>query len=148
MSKFQDAMRRVITGDNALGQSAIILDGGPSSEIGNPDLGGLFEIWEDASFGPLTPSANEDLGATRPVLGPRKGNFQVRWFVIHPQSDSAPKPPSDASMRERFAEFYGAGHIIDQTLHPECFSLQETDDVDRMGLMHTSAIANERKVSA
>jgi hypothetical protein len=54
------------------------------------------------------------------VLGPRKGNFQVRWFVIQPQPDSAPKPPSDASMRERFAEFYGAGHIIDQTLHPEC----------------------------
>jgi hypothetical protein len=29
MSKFQDAMRRVITGDNAGGQSVIIIDGGP-----------------------------------------------------------------------------------------------------------------------
>ena len=57
MSKFQDAMRRVITGDNAQGQSVIIIDGGPSSEIGSPDLGGLFEIWEDAAFGALTPSA-------------------------------------------------------------------------------------------
>jgi hypothetical protein len=84
MLKFQDAMRRVITGDNAQGQSVLIIDGGPSSEIGNPDLGGLFEIWEDAAFGTLTPSADEDLGATRPVLGPRKGNFQVRWFVISP----------------------------------------------------------------
>src|SRR4029077_3382158 len=111
ISKFQDTMRRVITGDNARGQSVIIIDGGPSSEKGHPDLGEMFEIWEDESSGPLTPSANEDLGATRPVLGPRKGNFQVRWFVIHPQSDSVPKPPSDASMRERFAEFYGAGHI-------------------------------------
>jgi hypothetical protein len=55
-------MRRVITGDNAEGQSVIIIDGGPSSEIGNPDLGGLFEIWEDAAFGPLMPSAHEDLG--------------------------------------------------------------------------------------
>ncbi len=51
MSKFQDAMRRVITGDNAEGQSVIIIDGGPSSEIGSPDLGGLFEIWEDAASG-------------------------------------------------------------------------------------------------
>ena len=84
MSKFQDAMRRVITGDNAQGQSVIIIDGGPSSEIGSPDLGGLFEIWEDATVGALTPSAHEDLGTTRPVLGPRKGNFQVRWFVISP----------------------------------------------------------------
>jgi hypothetical protein len=104
MSKFQDAMRHVITGDNALGQSAIILDGGPSSGIGNPDLGGLFEISEDAASGPLTPSANEDLGATRPVLGPRKGNFQVRWFVISPLPEGVPKPALDASVRERFDE--------------------------------------------
>jgi hypothetical protein len=62
MSKFQGAMRRVITGDNAQGQSVVIIDGGPSSEKGNPDLGEMFEIWEDAAFGPLTPSANEDLG--------------------------------------------------------------------------------------
>ena len=65
MSKFQDAMRRVITGDNAEGQSVIIIDGGPSSEIGSTDLGGLFEIWEDAAFGPLTPSAHEDVGTKR-----------------------------------------------------------------------------------
>jgi hypothetical protein len=118
MSKFQDTMRRVITGDNAHGQSIVIVDGGPSSEKGNPDLGEMFEIWEDAAFGPLTPSVNEDLGAARPVLGPRKGNFQVRWFAIHPRPEGAPKPSLDASMREQFAEFYGAGHIIDQTLHP------------------------------
>ena len=65
MSKFQDAMRRIITGDDVQGQSVIIIDGGPSSEIGKRDLGGLFEIWEDAAFGPLTPSAHEDLGTTR-----------------------------------------------------------------------------------
>jgi hypothetical protein len=46
-SKFQDAMRRVITGDNAQGQSIIIIDGGPSSEKGSPDRGEMFEIWED-----------------------------------------------------------------------------------------------------
>jgi hypothetical protein len=65
MSKFQDTMRRLITGDNAQGQSVVIIDGGPSSQKGNPDLGEMFEIWEDAAFGVLTPSANEDLGATR-----------------------------------------------------------------------------------
>jgi hypothetical protein len=73
MSKFRDAIRRVITGDNARGESVIIIDGGPSSQKGNPDLGEMFEIWEDAAFGPLTPKTNEDWGATRPVLGPRKG---------------------------------------------------------------------------
>ena len=49
MSSFRDAMRRVITGDDAQGKSVVIIDAGPSSEIGSPDLGGLFEIWEDAA---------------------------------------------------------------------------------------------------
>ena len=49
MSKFQGAIRRVITGDNAQGQSVVIIDDGPSSEKGNPDLGEMFEIWEDAA---------------------------------------------------------------------------------------------------
>jgi len=98
-------MRRVITGDNAAGQSVIIIDGGPSSEIGNPDLGGLFEIWEDAAFGPLMPSAHEDLGTKRPVLGPRKGNFQVRWFAVHPGPEGVPKPLLDPSVRERLPSF-------------------------------------------
>ena len=82
MSSFRDAMRRVTTGDNAQGKSVVIIDAGPSSEIGSPDLGGLFEIWEDAASGALDPRLYDDLGTKRPVLGPRKGNVQVRWFVI------------------------------------------------------------------
>ena len=141
MPKFQGAMRRVITGDNAQGQSVVIIDGGPSSEKGNPDLGEMFEIWEDAAFGPLTPSAEEDLGATRPVLGPRKGNFQVRWFAIHPRPEGVPKLLPDASMREQFAEFYGAGHITDQTLHP---GMHETHSVDIICLLQGEARPDRR----
>jgi hypothetical protein len=129
MSEFLDAMRRVITGDDAQGQSVIIIDGGPSSELATPNLGGLFEIWEDAAAGPLTPSAHEDLGAERPVLGPRKGNFQVRWFVIHPLPDGLPA-------RERFADFGGAGHIIDQTRHP---AMHETHSIDIICLLQGEA---------
>jgi len=132
MSEFLDAMRRVMTGDDAQGQSVIIIDGGPSSEIASPNLGGLFEIWEDAAAGPLTPSAHEDLGAERPVLGPRKGNFQVRWFVIHPLPDGLPKSALDAAARERFADFGGAGHILDQTRHP---AMHETHSIDIICLL-------------
>jgi uncharacterized cupin superfamily protein len=70
------------------------------------------------------------------VLGPRKGNFQVRWFVIHPQPDSITKPQADPSMRERFAEFYGAGHIMDQTLHP---GMHETHSIDIICLLQGEA---------
>ena len=36
MPKFQGAMRRVITGDNAQGQSVVIIDGGPSPKKAIP----------------------------------------------------------------------------------------------------------------
>ena len=74
MSDFQDAMRRIITGDDGDGRSVIILDGGPSSASGTPDIGGLFEIWEDAASGVLDPRNPADLGTRQPVLGPRPGN--------------------------------------------------------------------------
>ena len=110
MSSFRDAMRRVITGDDAQGKSVVIIHGGPSSEIGNPDLGGLFEIWEDTASGALDPRLHDDLGNKRPVLGPRPGNVQVRWFVINPMPTGIPKADLNKAMRERFAAFDGAHH--------------------------------------
>ncbi len=125
-------MRRVVTGDDGDGRSVIIIDGGPSLQAGSPDLGGLFEIWEDAASGPLDPNAHEDLGAGRPVLGPRKGNVQVRWFVITPQPEGVAKADLDRTVRERFADFDGAHHIIDQTRHS---AMHETYSLDVICLL-------------
>ncbi len=136
MSSFKDAMRRVITGDSAEGKSVIILDGGPSSASGAPDLGGLFEIWEDAASGPLDPKQHDDLGTKKPVLGPRKGNVQVRWFVIAPLPDGVSKADLDRGTRERFATFGGAHHIIDQTRHP---AMHETHSIDVICLLQGDA---------
>jgi len=136
VSLFREAMRRVITGDNQSGQSVVIIDGGPSSEIGNPDLGGLFEIWEDAASGALDPRSHQDLGAGRPVLGLRKGNVQVRWFVVAPLPEGVPKPLLDQSVRERFADFDGAHHIVDQTRHP---AMHETHSIDVICLLQGDA---------
>jgi hypothetical protein len=122
----------VITGDDQRGQSVVIIDGGPSSESGSPDLGGLFEIWEDAASGAIDPKVHEDLGAHRPVLGPRKGNVQVRWFVVAPTPDGVSKPELDQRARERFAEVGGAHHIVDQTRHPR---MHETHTLDVICLL-------------
>ena len=103
MSSFQDAMRRIITGDNASGKSVVILDGGPSSTFGDPNLGGLFEIWEDAASGPLDTRDTKDLGAQKPILGPRKGNVQVRWFVVSPPPPGVPREAMNKVARDRFA---------------------------------------------
>jgi len=132
MSAIKDAMRRIITGDDADGRSVIILDGGPSSASGAPDISGLFEIWEDAASGPLDPRDHRDLGTTRPVLGPRPGNVQVRWFVVAPLPEGVPKAELDAATRDRFAAFGGAHHIIDQTLHP---AMHETHSIDVICLL-------------
>jgi hypothetical protein len=129
-------MRRVITGDNAQGESLVIIDGGPSSEIGSPELGGLFEIWEDAASGSLDPRVHDDLGAKRPVLGPRGGNVQVRWFVVSPATEGIPKAKLDAAVRERFAAFDGAHHIIDQSRHP---AMHETHSMDIICLLQGDA---------
>ncbi|MDQ2859847.1 MAG: cupin domain-containing protein [Pseudomonadota bacterium] len=136
MPTFTEAMRRVITGDDASGQSVIILDGGPSSVIGEVESGGLFEIWEDAASGPLDPKVRNDLGTTTPVLGPRSGNVQVRWFVVAPLPDGVPKAELDSATRARFAEFGGAHHIVDQSRHP---AMHETQTIDVICLIQGDA---------
>ena len=136
MSGFAEAMRRVITGDDADGQSVVIIDGGPSSTSGQPDLGGLFEIWEDCASGPLDPKLHDDLGTTRPVLGPRPGNVQVRWFVIPPTPEGIPKAELDKTTHERFKAFGGDHHIIDQSRHQ---GMHETHSIDIICLLQGEA---------
>jgi hypothetical protein len=132
MSQFRDSLRRVITGDNQAGESVIIIDGGPSVFAGDPNLGGLFEIWEDSASGPLNPRDHIDLGATKAVLGPRPGNVQVRWFVVAPLPEGVPKPDLDAAARNVFASFGGARHIIDQS---RASAMHETHSIDIICLL-------------
>jgi hypothetical protein len=132
MSQFRDSLRRVITGDNEAGESVIIIDGGPSVFAGDPDLGGLFEIWEDSASGPLDPRDHNDLGATKAVLGPRPGNVQVRWFVVAPLPEGVPKADLDAAARNVFASFGGERHIIDQR---RASAMHETHSIDIICLL-------------
>src|SRR6185436_19628731 len=112
-------------GDNASGRSVIILDGGPSSTFGAPNLGGLFEIWEDAASGPLDTRETKD-------LGPRKGNVLVRWFVVSPTPAGVPRETLNKVTRERFAEMGGAHHIKNQTRHP---AMHTTETIDVICLL-------------
>jgi hypothetical protein len=132
MSDFKSIMRRVITGDDGDGRSVIILDGPPSASAGEVDVGGLFEIWEDLASGPLNPCDHADLGTKTPVLGPRPGNVQVRWFVVAPQPDGVPKAALDAATRAAFATVHGDHHIIDQTRNS---AMHETHSLDIICLL-------------
>lgn len=136
MSGFAEIMRRVITGDDAGGQSVVIIDGGPSSASGQPDLGGLFEIWEDAASGLLDPKDHTDLGTRQPVLGPRPGNVQVRWFVVSPTPPAVPKAQRDAAAREIFKAFGGDHHLVDQARHS---AMHKTHSIDVICLLQGEA---------
>jgi len=136
MSGITDALRRIVTGDDADGRSVIILDGPPSASAGAPDVGGLFEIWEDLAAGPLDPRDHGDRGNARPVLGPRPGHVQVRWFTVAPLPVGVPRAALNAAARAAFATVDGERHIHDQSRHP---AMHETPSLDIICLLQGEA---------
>jgi len=142
---FADAMRRVITGDDKDGKSVVIVDGGPSALMGDPNLGGLFEIWHDAATGVIDPKQRADLGPTTPLLSPDSGNVKVRWFVIAPPPEGAPPEAMKAAARERFAQFGAAHELRDQDRHP---AMHQTETLDIICLISgdvTLVLDNEER---
>lgn len=132
MAGYKDIMRRIVTGDDADGQSLVIVDGPPSSTNGDPDIGGLFDIWHDVSTGPLDPQVHGDLGPERCVLSPADGKVKVRWFVIPPKPPGVPDEVLQAAARERFATFDAADHLTDQTKSP---AMHKTSSLDVICLL-------------
>lgn len=133
---FTEAMRRVITGDNADGCSLIVIDSPPSGELGAPGLGGLYEIWHEALREAQDAKDGRDRGESQPMLAPAAGHVKVRWFVIEPPPPGAPPETMKVAARERFAQFGGAGHLRDQDRHP---AMHQTDTLDIICLISGDA---------
>jgi hypothetical protein len=132
MTDFSSIMRRIITADDADGQSLVIVDGPPSAMSGDPNVGGLFDIWHDAASGPLDPKVHDDLGPERCVLSPAPGNVKVRWFVIPPRPPGVPVEELIAATRARFAAFDAEDHLTDQSKHP---AMHRTSSIDVICLL-------------
>lgn len=132
---FAEAMRRVVTGDDASGKSVIIIDGPPSGGIGDPALGGLSEIWHEAVNGAIDPRDHADRGETTSILSPSEGKVKVRWFVISPPPDGAPEMIK-AAARQRFADFGAAHELRDQDRHP---AMHQTPTLDIVCLLSGDA---------
>ncbi len=127
MSDFVEAMRRVVTGEDAEGKSMVILDGAPSSQIGASNLGGLFEIWHEAIGGVFDKHDATDRGESTPKLSPDAGNVKVRWFVIAPAPEGVPPETLKQVARARFADFDAAHELTDQDRHP---AMHRTETLD------------------
>ena len=133
---FAEAMRRVISGDDADGRSVFVIDGPPSSEIGAPGMGGLYEIWHEVVGEALDPRDFRDRGPAQPMLSPDKGHVKVRWFVIEPPPEGAPPEMIKAGARARFGEFGAEDHLRDQDRHP---AMHQTDTIDVICLLKGEA---------
>lgn len=136
MIDFNQALRRVITGEGADGRSLIIVDGPPAGEIGAPGLGGLFEIWHEALGEKLDPKDTRDRGEATPILAPANGAVKVRWFVIAPPPEGVSAEAMKAAARERFAQFGAAHELRDQDRHP---AMHQTNTLDIICLISGEA---------
>jgi hypothetical protein len=133
---FESVLRRIVTGDDASGQSVMIVDGPPAAIAAEPGLGGLLEIWAEALSAPLDPKATADQGPTEALLAPGQGGVKVRWFIVEPMPEGVPKPMLDAAAKAGFARIGADHHMIDQTRHP---AMHETDTLDIICLLKGEA---------
>lgn len=128
-SGFEDAMRRIVIGDDAEGRSTIIIDGPPSGGIGDPNLGGLSEIWHEAVNGAIDPKSHTDLGERDSILSPGEGKVRVRYFMIQPTPEGVPAEMIREAARQRFGDFGAAHELRDQDRHPAMHQTQTLDIV-------------------
>jgi hypothetical protein len=133
---FEEAMRRIVIGDGADGRSTIIIDGPPSGGIGDPNLGGLSEIWHEALAGAIDPKDHTDRGEAASILSPAAGKVKVRWFMIQPPPDGVPPEALKAAARARFGDFGAAHELRDQERHP---AMHQTETLDIVCLISGDA---------
>jgi hypothetical protein len=133
---FEDALRRVITGDDSSGQSVVIIDGPPADTAISQGRGGLLEIWTDSLLTAVDPRDTTDRGKGKVILSPPHQGVKVRWFVIEPVPEGTPKELLDAAAKAAFAGFGADHHMIDTTRHS---AMHETHTLDVICLLRGEA---------
>jgi hypothetical protein len=132
----EEHLRRVVTGDDAGGQSVVIIDGPPADAAIADGRGGLLEIWTDSLMTAIAPKETADRGQGKVVLSPPHQSVKVRWFVIEPLPEGAPKELLDAAAKAAFAGFGADHHMIDTTRHS---AMHETHTLDVICLLKGDA---------
>jgi quercetin dioxygenase-like cupin family protein len=112
-----NALRRIVTGDNAKGRSAVVIDGAAANMLAAGEAG-LSEIWQAA----LTPTRLLDgadrLKAEDVRLEPAPGAVKVRWFTVAKDDPALSREAANAQAAAVFG-LVGAAHArVDATRHP------------------------------
>lgn len=132
----EEHLRRVVTGDDAQGQSVVIIDGPPADAVVADGRGGLLEIWTDELLSAIAPKDTADRGKGKVILSPPRQGVKVRWFVIEPVPEGTPKELLDAAAKAAFAGFGADHHMIDTSRHS---AMHETHTLDVICLLKGEA---------
>ncbi|WP_233356029.1 cupin domain-containing protein [Henriciella aquimarina] len=125
-------LRRIVTGETEEGRSRILIDGPQAAEFRTGELGGLFEIWTDATSGAIETTDEADRGIGKPQLSPPKGGVKIRWFAIEPAPDGVPAEQVREITRAAFVEMGAGDHQPDTSRHP---AMHKTDTLDAIILV-------------
>lgn len=111
------ALRRVITENNAEGRSRVLIDGEAAKLIALEEAG-LAEIWSaDLGDGGLR-DATDHLAKLDLTLEPEPGAVKVRWFTVAPGDDEKSAEELEAAAAFGFSAV-GAAHCrVDTTRSP------------------------------
>jgi hypothetical protein len=132
----EEHLRRIVTGDDAQGNSVVIIDGGPADAAITPGRGGLMEIWTDELLKAIAPKETADRGKGKVILSPPHQGVKIRWFVIEPLPEGAPAELLNAAAKAAFARFGADHHITDQSRHS---AMHETHTLDVICLLKGEA---------
>lgn len=120
-----EALRRIITTNNASGQSVYLLDGGAAKTLAVEEAG-LAEIWS-ASLGSDLLSDDDRLSDQDVRLEPDGNAVKVRWFTVPPEDAAQSSEEREAAAAFGFAAA-GATHArVDTSRHP---MMHKTDTLD------------------
>ncbi len=97
----------------------VIIDGPPSATNGEPNLGGLFDIWHDKASGPLDPQGPHRSGAgalrALPCRRQREGALVRDQSALRRACPPRRSTPPRASASRSFD---AEDHLTDQSKHP------------------------------
>lgn len=111
------SLRRVVTGDESRGRSAVVIDGGAANLLSAGEAG-LAEIWQ-AMLAPDALLDGADRLKTEDVrLEPAPGAVKIRWFTVAKEDPSVPRAEVEAQAAAVFG-LIGAAHArVDTVRHP------------------------------
>jgi len=126
----EQRFRRIVTGLDAQGRSAIVIDGPAGTSYAAPGAR-LDDFWVQA--GRSMDRRDGTDSATGPVvLGPPEGGSRFRFFELHPAAPGGSAEEAEKSAAKAFADIQ-AGHArVDASRHP---GMHETRTIDYIILL-------------